>query len=195
MFLTNSYGSESDNCVLYAIVLEQYQNDRQFEAGVVRCNGTAIDGSCDDVRFVETWRGPGRVAGVNFLCYPHGSFTNGTEYRFKFLRRDSVSSSIFDSYVGGTQEIPNTTSRMASSEMWAKSSRAQVGVHGDPTCGCVTLVAFRPTSDDVRVVPETVSANTCPATLPTMSGKPGCAGSRRYDAVTDAPVRRRRRRR
>lgn len=93
-----SFHPDAGDCVLYSTLAYDPTDYRQLETGLVRCNGTSIDGTCNNVIFVETWRGPGNIAGTNYKCYVHGSFYNTSFYRFELLR-ESASSDIFDVYL------------------------------------------------------------------------------------------------
>ena len=85
----------SSNCLLYSILTSRdTQPTRHVEAGLVRCNGITIDGTCDDVRFVDYYNSN------TYTCYPHGTFNTGSYYSIQISRKTATTSS-FTAYLGG----------------------------------------------------------------------------------------------
>lgn len=86
-------------CVLWSTLVYNSVSAVQVEAGLVCCpaGSGGIDGTCNGVKFVETDNGG------TYICFGHGSFSNGTAYQFSVVR-DSATSSDWSAYVGSTKE-------------------------------------------------------------------------------------------
>lgn len=116
-----SFSPGSGHCIAYSTLAFSAVNNKQVESGVVRCNGTSVDGSCDDVKFVET--------GSNgaFSCYPHGSFTNSFFHTFKVMRQTGDSPYFF-AYIDGTlEEGQGGFSTSNPVELWSWGERTGSG--------------------------------------------------------------------
>lgn len=74
------FGPDNGSCVVYVATLTDPASFRQVESGVVRCNGTSLDGSCSGVKYVEVLDNHG------YNCFPHGSFLNSESHAFKVVR-------------------------------------------------------------------------------------------------------------
>ena len=99
----DAFNPMSGGCIIFAVLEWSPSAYRQVEAGLVRCQNASIDGTCNNVRFVERWTGPGGVAGQDYVCFPHGGFVNGTYYGFS-VYRDSSTSNKFHAYLNGVAQ-------------------------------------------------------------------------------------------
>jgi hypothetical protein len=92
----SSFSPETNHCLVFDVVLSDNVVARQVETGYLRCNGSGyLDNGCTDSKYVE------RIAGSNYNCWMHGSFTNGAFNTFAILR-DSAGSDKYHAYINGT---------------------------------------------------------------------------------------------
>lgn len=95
----NSFSPNSDQCVLYSTLSYDGTNDRMIQAGLVRCDGVMLTGTCPGGQtFVE------RYNGSNYYCKPGSSFTNGTAYSSTTSRISSTSEKFSGVIAGSDME-------------------------------------------------------------------------------------------
>lgn len=92
----SSFSPGSGHCIVYAVLVYDETDPRQLETGLTRCSGAAGDGTCDDVKFVETFDGS------MYTCYPHGSFSNDFHYYFD-VKRAGNADGRFYAHIGSSQ--------------------------------------------------------------------------------------------
>jgi hypothetical protein len=92
----NGFSANPGQCVIYSAVSTDVTSSRQVEAGVVRCNGATLDGTCTDGHaFVERWAG-----GNNYYCTPGYTFNNNTAYDATTYRTSGTSTT-FTGHING----------------------------------------------------------------------------------------------
>lgn len=87
----NGFSANSGQCVIYSALTTDFTgNERQLEAGLFRCSGTAeLDGVCPgDHSFVE------RYNGSAYYCTTGYSFDNNTAYDATTYRTSSTSTTL-----------------------------------------------------------------------------------------------------
>ncbi len=86
----NGFSATASQCALYAVlVYDSEGTDHMVEAGLVRCNGASIDGTCDSgYSFVE------RYNGSAYYCSPGLTFSNNTGYSASISRASSTSTTM-----------------------------------------------------------------------------------------------------
>jgi hypothetical protein len=96
----NGFSAEANQCVLYStLVYRSNGTGSQLQAGLVRCNGILLTGSCDDGHtFIE------RFDGSSYYCISGNSFTNGTAYTALVYRTDTDSSTMTASISGALMQ-------------------------------------------------------------------------------------------
>jgi hypothetical protein len=119
----NQFGPLASHCIIFSTLASNEGGGlAQLQAGLVRCNGTALVGTCDNVKFVESINA-NNVA----TCFPHGTFSLGVYHDFK-VQRTSAGNSFFQAYINGTPyEFLNGFG--SSVRMWAWGERT-------PSAGC-----------------------------------------------------------
>lgn len=90
----DSFYAASGDCVLYAVLVYDATAGRMVQTGLVRCDGTSIDGTCEGGhRFAE------RFNGSSYFCNPGGSFDNG-DLIYAYIDRNGASSTTMSGAIG-----------------------------------------------------------------------------------------------
>lgn len=118
----NSFGGQVGQCVLYSHLIYDATAPRQVEAGVVRCNNAAIDGTCNGgFGFTERFDGSG------YYCNQGNGFTNNVSYDTVISRDNSTQ------YSGGILGSSNVQSGFdASHHIYAYAWAEVTGAGGCP---------------------------------------------------------------
>lgn len=96
----NGFSPRSHQCVLYSVLTFDDSAPRQVEAGLARCSGAAIDGSCANGHvFVET------TNGIKYSCTQGYTFKNNVGYDATTYRTGSYSRTVRGHIDGATRSI------------------------------------------------------------------------------------------